>query len=178
MENNYEIRNRNRIYCTNPTITYCVRVAQSCPTLFNSMNHLEPIRLLCLWNSPDKHTRVGCYFLLQGTFPTQGLNLGLLHCGQILYHLSHQGRYYYDYILKTYYKALKIHPKMTMITLEKMDWGAVLLFSKMFDEFLIFTHIFFWRKFMTMPRRKRLLRDLLLVDLCPKPDFFGSSKYY
>ena len=30
-----------------------------------------------------------------------------------------------------------------MITLEKMDWGAVLLFSKMFDEFLIFTHIFF-----------------------------------
>ena len=25
------------------------------------------------------------------TFPTQGLNLGLLHCRQILYHLSHQG---------------------------------------------------------------------------------------
>ena len=24
--------------------------------------------------------RVGCRFLLQGTFPTQGLNWGLLHC--------------------------------------------------------------------------------------------------
>ena len=29
--------------------------------------------------------------LLQGIFLTQGSNLGLLHCRQILYHLSHQG---------------------------------------------------------------------------------------
>ena len=28
---------------------------------------------------------------LQGIFPTQGLDLGLLHCRQILYCLSHQG---------------------------------------------------------------------------------------
>ena len=34
---------------------------------------------------------VGCHFLLQGIFPTQGSNPGLLHCRQILYHLSHQG---------------------------------------------------------------------------------------
>ena len=34
----------------------------------------------------------GCHFLLQGIFLTQGLNLGLLHCRQILYHLSHQGK--------------------------------------------------------------------------------------
>ena len=27
----------------------------------------------------------------RGIFPTQGSNLGLLHCGQILYHLSQQG---------------------------------------------------------------------------------------
>ena len=38
MENNYEIRNRNRIYCTNTMITYCVWLAQSCPTLCNPMN--------------------------------------------------------------------------------------------------------------------------------------------
>ena len=30
-------------------------------------------------------------FLLQGIFLTQGLNPGLLHCRQILYHLNHQG---------------------------------------------------------------------------------------
>ena len=34
---------------------------------------------------------MGCHFLLQGVFPTQGLNPGLLHCRQTLYHLSHQG---------------------------------------------------------------------------------------
>ena len=33
----------------------------------------------------------GCHFLLQEIFPTQGLNLGLPHCRQMLYHLSHQG---------------------------------------------------------------------------------------
>ena len=32
-----------------------------------------------------------CHFLLKGIFPNQGLNLGLLHCRQTLYHLSHQG---------------------------------------------------------------------------------------
>ena len=34
---------------------------------------------------------MGCHFLFQGIFPTQELNPGLLHCRQILYHLSHQG---------------------------------------------------------------------------------------
>ena len=38
-----------------------------------------------------KNTGVHCYSLLQGIFPTQGLNLGFQHCRQILYHLSHQG---------------------------------------------------------------------------------------
>ena len=34
---------------------------------------------------------MGCHFLLQGIFLTQGSNLGLPHCGQMLYCLSHQG---------------------------------------------------------------------------------------
>ena len=42
------------------------------------------------WNSPGKNTGVCCHFLLQGIFPTQGSNPSLLHCLQILYHLSHQ----------------------------------------------------------------------------------------
>ena len=40
-----------------------------------------------------KNTGVGCHFLLQEIFPTQGLNPGLPHCRQMLYHLSHQGSY-------------------------------------------------------------------------------------
>ena len=38
-----------------------------------------PVRLLCAWNSPGKNTGGGCHFLLQGIFPTQGLNPHLLH---------------------------------------------------------------------------------------------------
>ena len=33
---------------------------------------LEPARLLCPWNSTGKIPGVGCHFLLQGIFPTQG----------------------------------------------------------------------------------------------------------
>ena len=50
----------------------------------------EPTRLLRLWNSPGKNTGGGCHALLQGIFLIQGSNPGLLHCSQILYHLSHQ----------------------------------------------------------------------------------------
>ena len=53
----------------------------------------SPLKLLCPCNSPGKNTRVGSHSLLQGIFLTQGLNLGLLHCGQILYLLSHQVLY-------------------------------------------------------------------------------------
>ena len=52
---------------------------------------LYPARLLCPWDSPGKNIGVGCHALVQGIFPTQGLNPGLLHYRQILYHLSHQG---------------------------------------------------------------------------------------
>ena len=43
------------------------------------------------WNSPGQNTRVGSHFLLQGIFPTQALNPGLLHCRLTLYKLSHKG---------------------------------------------------------------------------------------
>jgi len=39
--------------------------------------------LLCPWNSLGKNTGVGCQFLLQGIFLTQGSNSGLPHCRQI-----------------------------------------------------------------------------------------------
>ena len=46
---------------------------------------LQPARLLYPWNSPGKNTGVGRHFLLQGIFPTQRSNPGLLHCRQIVY---------------------------------------------------------------------------------------------
>ena len=65
---------------------------QSCLTLCDPMDYTaQPTRLLGSWDSPGKNTRVGCHSLLQGIFLTQGLNLGLLHCRQILYRMNHQG---------------------------------------------------------------------------------------
>ena len=43
-------------------------------------------RLLCSWDSPGKHTGVGCHALLQGILPNQGSNLRLLHHRWVLYH--------------------------------------------------------------------------------------------
>ena len=57
-----------------------MKVAQSWPTLCHSP-----------WNSPGRNTGVGSLSLLQGVFPTQELNPGLLHCRWILYQLSHKG---------------------------------------------------------------------------------------
>ena len=51
--------------------------AQSCPTLLQS-HDLKPVRLLCPKDFPGKNTGVGCHFLLQRIFPTQGWNLHLL----------------------------------------------------------------------------------------------------
>ena len=52
-------------------------------------NSSWPHGLYSPWNSPDQNTGVSS--LLQGIFPTQGPNPGLLHCRQLLYQLSHKG---------------------------------------------------------------------------------------
>ena len=51
-------------------------VAKLCLTLGDPVG---PARLLRPWDSPGKNTGVGCHCLLQGIFPNQGSNPGLLH---------------------------------------------------------------------------------------------------
>ena len=65
----------------------------SCSVMPDSLrpHGLQPSWLLCPWDFLGKVTGVGCHFLLQGIFPNQGLNLGLLHCWQILYRLRYEG---------------------------------------------------------------------------------------
>ena len=65
--------------------SWLVKDSQCSVTLVMS-DSLRPTRLLCPWNVPGKNTGVGGHALLQRIFPTQGLNPGLLHCRQILYH--------------------------------------------------------------------------------------------
>ena len=54
------------------------KVTQSCLTLCDPMDYT-------VWNSLGQNTGVGSLSLLQGIFPTQGLNPGLPHCRWILY---------------------------------------------------------------------------------------------
>ena len=65
-------------------------VTQSCLTLCDPMDCI-PLVSSVHGDSLGKNTGVGCHALLQGIFPTQGLNPDLSHCRWILYHLSHQG---------------------------------------------------------------------------------------
>ena len=64
--------------------------SQLCLTLCDPMGCSPPGSSVA-WNSPGKNTGVHCHALLQGIFPTQESNPGLLHCRWILYCLIHQG---------------------------------------------------------------------------------------
>ena len=59
-------------------VLFCCLVAKSYLTPLLPPG-LQPARLLCPWDFPCKNTGVGCHFLLQGIFLTQGSNLGHLH---------------------------------------------------------------------------------------------------
>ena len=63
-----------------------VAASESCSVVSES---LQPHGLYRPWNSPGQNIGVGSISLLQGIFPTQGVNPGLPHCRQILYQLSH-----------------------------------------------------------------------------------------
>ena len=78
-------------------------VPQSCLALCDPMDSSLP-GSSAHGDSPGKNTRVGCHGLLQGIFPTQGLNSGLLHYRWILYHLRHQGNRYLNQVLWTWGK--------------------------------------------------------------------------
>ena len=71
-------------------VCVCISVTKSCLTLLRPYR-MQPIRLLCPWDSSGKNTGVGCHFLLQGIFWTQALNLHLLHWQTDSLPLSHVG---------------------------------------------------------------------------------------
>ena len=70
-------------------IVLCL-VAQSCPVVCDPVD-CNPPGFSVHMDSLGKNTRVGCHALLQGIFPTQRSNPGLLHWRWIIYQLKHQG---------------------------------------------------------------------------------------
>ena len=61
-----------------------VLVIQSCLTLCDPIGRQAPLPM-------EFSRQEGCHSFLKGNIPTQELHPGLLHCRQILYHLSHMG---------------------------------------------------------------------------------------
>ena len=59
-------------------------VAQLCPNLCDPMD--------CIVHGTLQARILECVIFVQGIVPTQGSNLSLPHCRQIVYHLSHQGK--------------------------------------------------------------------------------------
>ena len=62
--------------------------SESCSDVSHSS---RPHGLYGPWDSPGQNIGMGSFSLLQGIFPTQGLNPGLPRCRWILYQLSHKG---------------------------------------------------------------------------------------
>ena len=92
LNNNILLKNHLWLYrvCFVWFLLPCCLDPNLCLTLLRPQG-LKLARLLCPWDFPGKNTGVGCPFLLQGIFPTQGLNPGLLHWQVGSLPLSHQG---------------------------------------------------------------------------------------
>ena len=101
----------------------------SCSVMLDSLwpHGLQPTRLLCPWDSPCKNAGVGCHFLLQGIFLTQGSNPGLLHCRQILYRRRYKGSYQvlaHPQLLWTIENVIGSW-KITKIWEKRKSWGRI-----------------------------------------------------
>ena len=102
-------RSRTRFSCIAAAAAHSL---QSCPTLCDPIGGSPPgspipgifqARVLewgaiafsdglySPWNSPGQNAGVGSLSLLQGIFPTQGSNPGLLHCRQTVYQPNDKG---------------------------------------------------------------------------------------
>ena len=81
----------NLLLCTN-TYGLLLLLLFSCSIVSDSLQShgLQPARLFCPWDLPGKNTGVGCHFLLQGVFLTQGSNPCLPHWQADSLQLSYQ----------------------------------------------------------------------------------------
>ena len=125
---------------------------------------LQPARLLCPWHSPGKNTGVGCHFLPQGIFPTQGSNWHLLHCRRILYHwATREARWKSRYL----YKPMNF-PILTL----QPDKGAV--FKLTYTMKTLWHNCYFLQN-RTTELNASYAEDAFYMHRC-KASVYGSSK--
>ena len=107
----------------------CCLVYKSYPILLEP-HGLQLTRLLCLWDSPGKNTGMGCHFLLQQIFPTQGSNL--LHWQVDSSPLSHR-----ESLTMCTYIKLTCKKKINMYTLKIYIFSQEIWFLP-FDYYHLF----------------------------------------
>ena len=107
----------------------------------DSLRHHE---LYGPWNSPGQNTGVGSCFLLQGIFPTQGSNPDLLHCGRILYQLSHQGKLRQEYLILHrifFFCIFLFYECLSTSTLLGLQFSYLYKHRLFFIGILVFSHL-------------------------------------
>ena len=104
-----------------------VVVGFRCSVVSDSLWHhrVQPARLFCPWGFPGKNTGVGCHFLLHCIFLTQGSNASLLHCRQILYHLSYRGGPHWRY----YFPSNHLSLQPTHLSFEDPSFNSFLCYN-------------------------------------------------
>ena len=75
---------------------------------------------------------MGCHFLLQGIFLTQGSNLGLPHCRQTLYHVSYQGRPFTISFRMDWFNLLAVQRTLKSLLQHHSSKGSILWCSAFF----------------------------------------------
>ena len=103
--------------------------SESCSVVSDS---LRPHGLYSPWNSPGQNTGVGSLSLLQGIFPTQGLNASLPHSRQILYQLSHKGSPIYAKLFLKW--GISVKP---FVYIARTTWTVKLRKEKFFNNLFL-----------------------------------------
>ena len=99
------LSNTHQIKIQAVTENMCL-VAQPYLTLWDAMD-CSPPGSTVHGDSPGENTGVGCHTLLEGIFPTQGLNPGLPHCRWILYQTSRPSGKPWKYKINTIFMSQK-----------------------------------------------------------------------
>ena len=110
-------------WITLPTPAISFFKSENCSVVSNS---LQPHGLYSPWNSPGQNTGVGSLSLLQGIFPTQGSNTGLLHCRWIFYQQSHKG----SPLRVTHYKSTTLKKKSPITQRISILFSLILFYLK------------------------------------------------
>ena len=128
-------------------------VAQSCMTLCNpwTVACQAPLSMGILL------ARMGCHVLVQGIFPTQGTNPGLLHCRWIIYHLSYQGS-----PMPTSYSEMNILVGMMAKIVLINYWAVTTAFC--FETSTIWSSVLFW-VFISDPIGPIIFKDFISLPI-------------